>query len=117
MRELRKQKAVIGDRLRRARELARISKEEAAEAAGAQAIAVASWERGSTLPSLVQLPGLLACYGVTSYQVLFGSSFPVALTQEEATELAAAEFSPRLARKRDVLLTLLGRADSVSQTA
>lgn len=114
----RRDKAIIGARLREARERARVTKAEAAEAANAQEAAITSWERGTALPTLIQLKGLLPLYGVTSYQVLFGR-LPIELLPEEAMELARASktLSPRLRMKMDMLMSLIARTTKDDEVA
>jgi transcriptional regulator with XRE-family HTH domain len=111
------EKAAIAVRLIAARERAGVTKEEAAEAAGVQPAAVSAWERGTALPTLLQLKGLIQCYGVTSHQVLFGCTF-LQFTGDEAIELARASraLSPPLRLKLDVLLAIADRAVSPVMT-
>lgn len=118
MERTRKEKAMIGARLREARERAKVTKEEAAEAASVQTAAVTAWERGTALPTLIQFKGLLPLYGVMSYQVLFGC-MPLELLPEEAMELARAArtLTPRLRVKMDTLLAILARAKDDEVTA
>lgn len=117
MQDTRSEKAVIGARLRDARERMGITKEEAAEAAGAQLAAVRAWERGSALPTLPQLKGLLPHYGVSCYELLFGVT-PIALDGDDLAQLrtAALALSPRLQVKLELMLMLTARA-SVDQVA
>lgn len=109
---------MMGARLREARESAGITKEHAAESAGAQVSAVTAWERGTALPTLVQVKGLLACYGMSPHQLLFGST-PVQFTPAEAAHLARAShgFGAKLRVKVDLLLTLIDRAESEPATS
>lgn len=113
---MRRDKAIIGARLREARETAMISKEDAAESANVQVSAITAWERGTAMPNLVQVRGLLACYGLSGFKLLFGAN-PVELSKEEALELASAKFSPSLRMKMDVVIALTRRAanDPVSR--
>lgn len=109
----RREKAAMGARLREARLSAGVTKEEAADASGAQVSAVDAWERGTCLPTLPQFKNLLTCYGALAHRLLFGSH-PMDMTSEEVKELngAAKEFSPELRRKVDVLLCLLVKIDA-----
>jgi transcriptional regulator with XRE-family HTH domain len=97
-------------RLKAARERAHISVEDAASAAGVQPIAIRRWERGSTLPSLLEFRLLLQAYGVMACDVLFDDS-PWALSPSQAAELshAARNFSPSLRVRMDLLLTMHAR--------
>lgn len=108
MQYLRQERAQIGARLREARERAGIDAAEAASAAHAEVVAVAAWERGRNLPCLVQFRGLIAAYGVSANQVLFGSE-PVALDGAQAAELTRAVrgCSPALRAKVDVIVAVL----------
>lgn len=108
MKQARQQQAEIGAHMRVARERLKITKEEAALAAKAQVSAITAWERGSSSPTLVQLKGLLECYGVSCHQLLFGRT-PLELDGEDAAELRRAEFSPRLRAKMDLLLALVAK--------
>lgn len=109
--EARKEKAVICARLRESRERANVSKEEAAAAACVQIAAVTAWEKGTSLPTILQLRSLLACYGITSHEALFGSA-PLELTPQEATELmlVARSLSPQLKLKIDLILAMAARS-------
>lgn len=104
------EKARIGERLREARERAHITIDEAAQAAGVQPLAVEKWERGASLPTLVQFRDLLPLYGVMACQVLFEDN-PMELTPEQSGELlrAARDFSPGLRSRLDVLLATFAR--------
>lgn len=114
---MKRDKAIIGARLREAREMAKVTKEDAAEAAGVQTAAITAWERGTALPNLVQVRGLLTSYGMSGFKLLFGSC-PIELTQDEARELANVALSPRLRVKMDVVLALtrrVGRSEATAQ--
>lgn len=100
----------IGRRLRAVRERARISTAEAASAALVQPLAVEKWERGTSLPSLIEFRALLPVYGVMACEILFEHN-PLTLTVEEAGELkrAAQTLNPRLRGKVDFLLAMMGQ--------
>lgn len=100
----------IGDRLRIVRERAHITLPEAAEAAGVQPLAVEKWERGASLPPLLEFRALLPLYGVMACEVLFDSN-PLAFSQEEATELrgVAKALSPALRARVDCLLAMMAQ--------
>jgi transcriptional regulator with XRE-family HTH domain len=117
MEMVRRNRVAIGARLKEARENAGVSMEEAAEAAGAQVAAISAWERGRSLPSLIQYRDLLACYGVAGHRILFDHS-PFELTQEQARELrlASHHFSPSLQTRVNVWVTVMERyRDSASR--
>jgi transcriptional regulator with XRE-family HTH domain len=121
MEKTRRERIAIGARLMEARENAGVSLEEAAEAAGAQVAAISAWERGRSLPSLVQYKGLLACYGIMGHRILFGSHL-LELTEDEAMELQQASrgFSVGLQRRTSLWLTMMtkyGTARSVRPQA
>lgn len=118
MKRQRQQQADIGAHLRATRERLRITKEEAAAATGAQVAAVSAWERGTASPTLVQLRGLLECYGVSCHQLLFGRA-ALTMSDQEASELvrAARDFSPGLRAKVDVFLTLISKTESTQAVA
>jgi transcriptional regulator with XRE-family HTH domain len=109
MNSQRVERAQIGGRLRDARCRARVSVEDAAKAANVQPLAVKKWEKGGSLPSLLEFRELLPLYGVMACQVLFEDS-PIELSREQAAELARAPLSPALRLKVDVLLAMLARA-------
>lgn len=100
----------IGRRLREVRERAHIPVVEAAETAGVQPLAVEKWERGTSLPSLLEFRALLGLYGVMACEVLYDSN-PIELAPEQAAELsrAARHFSPGLRTRVDFLLATLAR--------
>lgn len=101
-------KMQIGRRLRGARERAHIHVNEAARAAGVQPLAVEKWERGTAMPTLLELRALLELYGVMACEILFDSN-PIELSADQATELsrAAKDFSPGLRARVDLLLAML----------
>lgn len=103
--------ALIGRRLKEARQRSRVKQEEAAQAVSTTRTTISNWEAGRNLPCLVQFRGLLALYGETGYHILFGDN-PFEITKEEAAELSqlARTASPGLRRRIDVLLTLLSTA-------
>lgn len=103
-------RALIGRRLRIARERAHISVEDAARELQVQPLAIERWERGAALPSLVEFAAVLGLYGVMACEVLFDEN-PMELGPEEAAELAreAKRFSPRLRVRVDCLLAMLAR--------
>lgn len=107
MQQVKQERALIGRRLRDARERAGISREEAAEVAEVQTTAIDAWERGRSAPSLVQFRELCGLYGVLACHILLGVS-PYGLSQEDAKELALAAraFSPGLQAKVGLLLAL-----------
>lgn len=117
MEESKREKALIGARLRSARLSAQVSKEEAAAAAGAQISAVDAWERGSCLPTLTQFRGLLTCYGELAHRILFGSH-PLSMSTAEVRELALAakSFSPGLRAKMELMVSLLARSSTGEMT-
>jgi transcriptional regulator with XRE-family HTH domain len=104
------EKEKIGRRLREVRERAHISLVEAAEAAGVQPLAVEKWERGSTMPSLIEFRALLPLYGVMACELLFDSN-PLTFSQAEAQELARVSkgMSPSLRARVDWLLAMMSK--------
>lgn len=109
-----KQKSVrteIAGRLRAARTRAHLSLEDAARAVNVQPLAIKKWERGASLPSLLELRDLLPLYGVMAGEVLFEGS-PIRLSPEQAAELrtAAAQCSPGLRCRLDLILSVAARA-------
>jgi transcriptional regulator with XRE-family HTH domain len=100
-------KALLGSRLRAARERAHLSTDDAAEAAEVQPVAVRRWEKGTSLPSLLEFRLLLQAYGIMACDILYEEN-PWQLTAEQATELARAarEFSPGLRARVDLLLAM-----------
>lgn len=113
-------KLQIGDRLRTVRERAHITIAEAAEAAGVQPLAVEKWERGTSLPPLLEFRALLPVYGVMACELLFDSN-PLTFSTEEAAELrgAAKALSPALRARVDCLLAMMspGREPAWKQRA
>lgn len=103
----------MGRRLLEARERAGMSREEAAEAADVQPPAIDAWERGRSMPCLVQFRALLAAYGVMPCQIMYARN-PFELTRDEVSELskAAIGFSPGLRARVDLLLALLPQSAS-----
>jgi transcriptional regulator with XRE-family HTH domain len=103
-------KEQIGERLRAVRERAHISIQESAKAAGVQPLAVEKWERGSSLPPLLEFRALLPLYGVMACELLFDSN-PLTFSQEEAVELrqAAKALSPALRARVDCLLAVMAQ--------
>lgn len=101
-------RAEIGARMRSIRKRAHITVEEAAEAAGVQPLAVEKWERGASLPSLIELRELLPLYGVMACEVLYASN-PLTFSPEESAELRAAAqvLSPALRARVDCLLAMM----------
>lgn len=104
------EKALLGERLRAVRERAHVGIDEAAQAAGVQPLAIEKWERGSSLPSLIEFRALLPLYGVTACEVLYEDN-PIELSPEQFAELsrAARTFSPGLRARVDVLLAMYAR--------
>jgi transcriptional regulator with XRE-family HTH domain len=100
----------IGRRLREVRERAHIQLVEAAEAAGVQPLAIEKWERGTSLPTLIEFRALLPLYGVMACEVLFDSN-PLTLSQEDAQELARASksMSPSLRARVDWILATMSQ--------
>jgi transcriptional regulator with XRE-family HTH domain len=105
------EKVRIAQRLKAARERAHLEVEDAAAAVGVLPLAIAKWERGVTLPSLLEFRQLLPVYGVMACEVLFDRN-PWALSQEQAAELARAAkgFTPELRVKVDTLLAMIAQA-------
>lgn len=110
MNDTKNRRALIGRRLRAARERAHIGVVEAAREMGVQPLAVERWERGAALPSLVEFGHALELYGVMPCEVLFETN-PMELPPDLAAELAkeAKRFSPGLRARVDCLLAMLAR--------
>lgn len=108
-------KAQIGERLRTVRERAHITVSEAARAAGVQPLAVEKWERGVSLPPLLEFRALLPVYGVMACELLFDSN-PLTFSQEEAAELrqAVKPLSPSLRARVDCMLALMAEGTEPS---
>jgi transcriptional regulator with XRE-family HTH domain len=106
----RTERALVGRRLQAARKRAHISVEEAAKALGVQPVAIDRWERGASLPSLIEFKAVLQLYGVMACEVLFEAN-PFELSPEHASELAqrAKAFSPGLRSRIDFLLAFFAR--------
>jgi transcriptional regulator with XRE-family HTH domain len=107
--ELRLERALIGRRLRKARERAGCSIEEAAQLADVQPLAVQTWEKGKRTPCLVQLRMLLGLYGVTAFDVLFDEN-PYRIGRAEAAELlsVASKCSPAVQSRVELLIAVMG---------
>lgn len=101
----------IGRRLRAVRERARITVADAAQAVGVQPLAVEKWERGRTMPTLLELRRLLPVYGVTAAEVLYDRN-PMTFTAEETADLsrAATALNPALRARVDTMLAVMGQA-------
>lgn len=97
MNNQKQERTKIAGRLKAARERAHISVEDAAELAGVQPVAVLRWEKGASLPSLVEFRALLEGYGIIACEVLYDEN-PWALTKEMASELrrVCRDLSPDL---------------------
>ena len=108
--KIRDERAMIGRRLRHARERAHITVQDAAKALDVQPVAVERWERGAALPSLIEFTRAIEVYGVMASEVLFEVS-PIVLSPQEAAELAARArmFSPALRSRVDCLLAMFAR--------
>lgn len=63
----------VGGRLRRARQAAKLSQEDAAKALGGTRQMVAAWESGRTQPRASRLQQLCAVYGCDAQDILFGA--------------------------------------------
>lgn len=109
MAQRKQDKAVIAARLRCVRERAHITIEDAAEAIKVQPLAVEKWERGSSLPSLLEFRALMELYGIMPALVLYGAH-PLDLSAEQCAELLrhAKQFSPGLQAKVHLLLAIVG---------
>jgi transcriptional regulator with XRE-family HTH domain len=97
----------IGQRLKAARLRARMTQEQAAEAATVARTTITNWEAGRNLRPLVQFRALMALFGASPYHVLFGESM-FKFTKDEYTELQehAKLFSPSLRRKVELMIAL-----------
>lgn len=106
-----KERVMIGERLRAARERAHLTLDEAAGATGVLPLAIQKWERGAAMPSLIEFRQLLPLYGVMACELLFDVN-PWELTPEQSSELAQAakSFSPSLRTKVDTLLAMMAKA-------
>jgi transcriptional regulator with XRE-family HTH domain len=106
----RSERALIGKRLRAARERAHISVAGAAESLGVQPLAVERWEKGAAMPSLIDLKGILQLYGVMACDILFEVN-PFELRPMEAAELSrhARGFSPALRARVDCFLAMFAK--------
>lgn len=105
------EKVRVAQRLKAARERAHLEVEDVAEAVGVLPLAVTRWEKGVTLPSLLELRQLLPIYGVVACEILYDRN-PWELTPEQAGELsrAAKTFTPELRVKVDTLLAMMAKA-------
>lgn len=110
MENQRAEKANIGRRLRAIRERAHFTIAEAAKAAGVQPLAVQKWERGTALPSIIELRELMTLYGVMAYDILYDIS-PLEIGPEQVRELvqASKSFSPSLRARIDFILAMFSR--------
>lgn len=104
------ERAKVGARLRAARERAHVTVEDAAASAEVQPLAIQKWERGTSLPSLLELRALLQTYGCMACDILFDMN-PWTITSEQGAELirASRDLSPGLRAKVDLLLAMHGR--------
>lgn len=104
------ERALIGARLKAARERAHIGVDDAAKAAVVQPLAIEKWERGAALPSLVEFKRLLEAYGATGSEVLYDVN-PMEIAPDLVAELARAAraFSPELRAKVDCLIAMSAR--------
>lgn len=68
-------KRLLGTRLRKARCVAKVSQEHAADMLGVTRQSVSSWERGQSCPSALQIAQLSTLYCVCAHTLLFGEAF------------------------------------------
>lgn len=61
----------IGERLRQARTVAKLTQQDVATDCRRSRQAVSSWERGETLPTLEEFSALAALYGVSADRILY----------------------------------------------
>jgi transcriptional regulator with XRE-family HTH domain len=114
--ELKFERALIGRRLRVARERAGASIEDAAAAAYVQPVAIKAWERGKSMPCPVQFRLLLGFYGVGASTVLFDKT-PYELSRAESAELLALSdgCTPALRSRLELYVALFGVSTSLDR--
>lgn len=107
MSKQRLEKVKLGARLRAARERAHVSVLDAATSAEVQPLALEKWERGTSLPSLLELRSLLETYGCMACDILFDEN-PWTMTAEQGIELSKVSrgLSPGLRAKVEVFLVM-----------
>lgn len=66
--------AGLGERLRRAREEAELTQDEAAQEIGTTTRSIRRFERGEYEPSMTQLAALAVLYEVSSDSILYGDT-------------------------------------------
>jgi transcriptional regulator with XRE-family HTH domain len=85
----------IGARLRAARLQAGLTQQHVATDFLCSRQAVSSWERGSTLPSLLQFGQLLALYAASADDVLYGDDTILLAGQDLIRRASRQEEPPR----------------------
>lgn len=106
------ERALIGKRLKAARSRAKVSKEDAAAAADVPEAAIGVWERGSSMPCLVQFRDLVTTYGASPFHILMGRPM-FGFTKEDIAEIRreSKRFTPGLQRRIELVIAMQVMAD------